>query len=378
MKRSFRIQLVAALLVCGCKLPEIPVDPSDLWRSLGCVSEESAGEPFLSSGNSIAIDSADNRPVVAISDGGRVRVQKWSEGTTWIDLAYPVSDFSSSLSLAIDPSDSRPVVAIVDATGNARVLKWAGGSAWTDLGYPRSDLLGKVGLSQATGPALAIDPTDDKPVVVLTVFEGGTFIGIQALKWSAATEWTDLGYPCPGEGSDPCLAIDPSDGRPVVAFTAGHYDYVAVAKWAGGTTWTDLGAPLPGEGENASLAVDPLDGKPVVVARCSDPVCIRAWRWSAGTAWTDLGQVSTGGDWPAVAVEPSGGGVVVVFYDEQTGGRARVVRRTVDGAWTHMGYASAGEAGYPAIALDPSNGNPVVLFSDGANGWRALVMRYEP
>jgi hypothetical protein len=220
-----------------------------------------------------------------------------------------------------------------------------------------------------------VDPSDNKPIVVYTEFVGGSFNYIQALKWSSGTTWTDLGYPSPGEGMNPTLAVDPTDNKPIVAFSTENYDHVHVLKWFSGTTWTDLGAPRPGEGGEAALVIDPTDNKPVISMRIQG---VYVNKWSSGTNWTDLGCANYAESWsPDLAITVDGI-PMVVCADYNFNGRAHVKKWNSGKSWSSMGFPSDGEAAHTSIVIDPSDNLPIVLFSDGQNGWRAKVMKYAP
>jgi hypothetical protein len=372
-RRQALLILLACLALGGCTPPEPPVDPSDYWVDLGYVSEGSAGQSWESYyGTSIAIDPGDKRPVVAVSDGGGLHVLKWSQSVAWNDLGYPATNVYWP-SLAVDPTDSKPIVGFQDFTGSARVHKWLSGRTWTDLGNPGYGLTPPY----AQGLRIAIGRSDTRPFAVFEENGGGGAVGIRAYQWGSGTDWTDLGFPSPAGAMSPAVVIDPTDDRPIIAFTAANYDHIQVLKWLGGASWIDLGAPEPTGGENAALSFDIQAGKPILAARWCDPIRIDILRWSSGTAWTSLGQLLSDGD-HALASDPAEGTPMVAFIDWEHGKRVRVMKWAGGVTWTNLGMPSPGEAGHPAIVVDPSDGNPLVLFTDGTNGWRARVMKYSP
>jgi hypothetical protein len=125
------------------------------------------------------------------------------------------------------------------------------------------------------------------------------------------------------------LACDPSDNKPVVAYSDWDNSKKARAmKWSSGTTWTDLGYPaetLPAMLN--SIALDPADNKPVVAfAHSMGAKRIQVFRWLSGNDWADLRRPGTG------------------------------------------------ESGHPSIAIS-SDRNLFIIFTDGTNGWRAHVMK---
>ena len=72
-----------------------------------------------------------------------------------------------------------------------------------------------------TTSGLALDPSDNKPIVAfkdMSAIGGGR---PHVLKWSSGTTWTDCGDVTsggPGGGADKSIAFDPSDNELVVAY----------------------------------------------------------------------------------------------------------------------------------------------------------------
>jgi hypothetical protein len=187
------------------------------WNDLGLVSTGEGHYP------TIAVDPSDNKPIVVFVDlanGEMAHVMKWSYATSWNDLGFPSAGVTTGTVIAIDPSDYKPVVAYVDWPGGINsdlgayihVKKWSSGTSWTDLGI----------LSQrwSDNPSITIDPSDNKPVVVFRDWENnvgpGNFIHVK--KWSEGTSWIGLGYPSEGPSVLSSIAIDPSDNKPVVMY----------------------------------------------------------------------------------------------------------------------------------------------------------------
>jgi hypothetical protein len=205
-------------------------DTGTTWTDLGFPSSGVGYYP------SIAIDPSDDKPVVAfvdVANGERSQVKKWDSGITWTNLGNPSTIATSFTVLAIDPSDNKPIVAFLVSEGNrcgtggVQVKKWDSGTNWTDLGFPSP--------IHAEDPSIVIDPTDNKPVVAIRDWQGPTANNpnplVHVKKWSTGTSWEGLGFPGQNSGDFSSIAIDPSDNKPIVIYTDEHGDtLVHVAK----------------------------------------------------------------------------------------------------------------------------------------------------
>jgi hypothetical protein len=181
------------------------------WTDLGFPSTGVGEYP------SITIDPSDNKPVVVFVDnniGGRAHVMKWSSGTSWTDLGFPSTGEATLTTITIDPLDNNPIVVFVnEVVDKVQVKRWSSGTSWTDLGYPS--------YTTCDSPSIAIDPSDNKPVVAFQDWSPvpGTKV-VHVKKWSSGTSWIGLGWPSSPEPScDPSIAIDPSDNQPVVMYS---------------------------------------------------------------------------------------------------------------------------------------------------------------
>lgn len=154
--------------------------------------------------------------------------------------------------------------------------------------------MGSPGVGWGTRFAMAIDPSDNKPVLVFKHYMADS-TRPHVMKWSAGTTWTDLGFPGTGVGEYPSITIDPSDNKPVVAFRNVPKDNVQVMKWSNGTTWADLGFTSKKGSSAPAITIDPLDNKPVVAFRDfaghDISAYIHAKKWSSGTTWIGLGWI---------------------------------------------------------------------------------------
>ncbi len=58
----------------------------------------------------------------------------------WISMGSPGVGWNTSFAIAIDPSDNKPVVVFRDmAVGKPHVKKWSSDTTWIDLGFPSLD-----------------------------------------------------------------------------------------------------------------------------------------------------------------------------------------------------------------------------------------------
>jgi hypothetical protein len=323
---------------------------------------------------SVAIDPSDNKPVVVFVDmanNHKAQVMKWSADTTWTDLGYPSSLLADHPCLVIDPSDNKPIVVFQEDNGPdnpTRVMKWSVGTTWTDLGFP-SGATGNT-LGYWRHPAITIDPSDNKPIVVFV--DSDNNYRPQVKKWDTGTTWTDLGFPSTGAGEYPAIAVDPSDNKPVVAYVDNdNGGKVRVMKWSSGTTWIDLGFASTGDASQTAIAIDPSDSKPIVAFLDEVSVRIQIRKWDSVTTWNDLGSPShTRSDTPSLAIDPSDSKPVVAFRDwavPPPRGGIHVKKWSSGTTWTGLGWPMPGADGGCAIAIDPSDNKPVVLFNDSTS-----------
>lgn len=339
-------------------------DTTANWQSLGHLSM--SGEEYHV--GSIAIDQSDNKPVVTTHATNKLRVYKWSSGTSWTDLGFPGTGMGPVVAMAIGPGDNKPVVVFSDSDNgyNPHVMKWSSGTSWTDLGYPSTQPCDRL--------SIVIDPWDNKPIVA--IWSGNT---LQVLKWEDGTSWTDLGFPDPAGGG--LMAIvptaNPSYNKPIVVF-ADYWDRTThVLEWSSGTSWTDLGNPSGSGAYNVeSIVVAPLDNKPVVLLDYGMSIILR--KWEDGTSWIDLGFRKIGnGTYPmAMAIGPGDNKPVVTFleYSEIPTYNLRVLKWEDGNSWSDLGYPDSGVG--CKIAIDPSDNNPVIAFQKFFD--TIHVMKYNP
>ena len=288
-------------------------------------SAESAWTDFGSPGTggflSMTIDPSDNKPIVAFDDGNTgCQVVKWSSGTSWTSLGSPGAGGTYLTSVAIDPVDNKPVVACAVhdrySSGYLLVKKWSNDTNWDYLGCPCS--------SSCTSVRLAVGK-DGAPIVAFNVTNVFNDEYETHVSKYLDQGWMHLyGLPIFGEG--PVLAIDPSDDMPLVISGNGVYN---LYKWSGESSWTNMGTPVPstGRGCNLSLVLQPGDLSPVVsfVDRIhGNRACVS--KWSGGLDWTDMGHPGAGEVCQlSLAIDPTGR-PIVIFGDGSDGWRAHVMR----------------------------------------------------
>jgi hypothetical protein len=285
---------------------------------------------------------------------------------SWNSLGSPGKGEHTGFAIAVDTSDNKPVVVFRDSENGTRphVFKWSSGTSWTNLGFLTS--------SNGDQPSIIMDLSDNKPLVVFQ--DNVNSAKVRVLKWSSGTSWTDLGFVSSGASQDyyrvPSIRMDPSDNKAVVVFVdASTGDKVQVKKWSSGTSWTDLGYASTGAGYFCSLALDPSDNKPVVafidMANGEKP---HAKKWSAGTSWTDLGYPSIGASSAAaMAISASDSKPVVAFIDDPTGAtKVHVTKWSIGTSWIDLGYPSQRSSDSPSLVIDPSDNKPIIAFRDWA------------
>ena len=287
----------------------------------------------------------------------------------WESMGSPGIGWGTSSAIALDPSDNKPVVVFRDMTdGRPHVMKWSDGTSWTDMGFLTSYM--------GDHPSLTIDPSDNKPVVVFV--DNANNGRTRVMKWSSGTSWTDLGFASTGDTRgwfrQPSIALDPSDNKPVVAFADGDNSWrIHVKKWSSFTSWTSLGFVGSGVGYSPSVAIDPSNNKPIVAFVDNiNSGRARVKKWSADTSWTDLGLISAGLTLGTVmAMDPSDNKPIVAFVDYTvdyySASRVHVKKWSSDTSWTDLGNPSQVNSDSPSITIDPSDNKPVVAFRDWAS-----------
>jgi hypothetical protein len=344
--------------------------PSDyyFWESLGSPGEGMAWPKAVAVGS-------DSRPLVTFRDiqnGGRVHVLKWSSGNYWVDFGFVSTGNDGETSLVLDPSDDKPIVVYVDSGNNARtrVKKWDSGTSWIDLGFVSSGPTN----GWYNQPSITLDPSDNKPVVAFSDGDNGWKIHVK--KWSTDTNWTDLGFVSSGEGYFPSITIDPTDNNPILAFVdAPDGQKARVMKWSG-SSWIDLGYPNTGTSLSTRVVIDPSDNKPIVafVDSTAGGEIVYVKKWDSGTTWINLGHPSSylgypinyNSREPSIVIDPSDNKPVVSFQDWESplGADIHVKKWDSGTTWTGIGWPSSGSSVYSSIAIDPVDFKPVVMYTE--------------
>ncbi len=177
----------------------------------------------------------------------------------WVTLGTPVVTGQPVRlgGLAVAPNGRVGVAYVVGSSGTAglvgelRVSEWDG-TSWTPLG-------GALNLTAADGPSLATrsityDSASTPVVAWLDRLAPARPLVVQRWNRNSST-WERLGDPQYSTGAvtnDPQIAIDPTNNRPIVVITGGVH--VTVREWTG-TDWSPAGAQLTTSLSNAILAV---------------------------------------------------------------------------------------------------------------------------
>jgi len=333
------------------------------WESLGFASPGAAGV-----GEQSMDVGTDNSVVVVYRQDTESRVKKRSAAGTWSDLGNPVSGNSTAAILALDPTDDKPVVVLRD--GSLRVLKWSSGQTWTDLGA--------IGTDTSYAYAAVAVGADGKPVVIYDDADSTPDdLRARVKKYVSGTgagaTWTDLGYVSPERAIYVAVETDPSDGKPVVAFEDEYNTgKVHVLKYSSGTggsaVWTDLGF-VGGYVDKLALELDPTDNKPVVLFTYYSNKDLYVYKWSSAQSWTSLGMPSDNAYYPSLKVD--GSGKPIISYREDG---AILVRKWTSGtAWSSLGTPTSSGSG-SCLELQ-TDGTPLILLRDSQYGDRAHLKR---
>lgn len=327
----------------------------------------------------------DGNPVVVYEGGvayvgGKwdIYVKRWN-GQSWVQLGGALHiDATKTIGdpvIAVDPVSGNPVVAWREGTINVDLIyvKTWNGSSWTSLGGP----LNMDASKDAGAPTIAIGQ-DGKAVVAWSEQAVDIFnrpvTRVYVKKWNGSG-WSSIGGAL-GLNSivkDPNVAIDPTDGNPVIAYSKGdlvggsgtYAGSVIVAKW-NGSTWSGLGPEMNDffTAEHPRLAIGP-DGKPIVVWQqilsYSNTVSVRKWD---GSVWTALPTLYPFGDHynPSVAVS-SAGNPVVAYRDVS---HTVYVKEWAGTSWNQIGSEvvnGLNDPEFPALAIG-ADGKPIVAWQE--------------
>lgn len=362
--------------------------------SLRRVTVVDMGSPISTSINewtATALDPTDEKPFIVFSDttdGGKIKVYKWDSGTTW--TSYGTLDVAQGnwATITIDPVDNKPVVAWqTHSNWRINVAKWDSGTTWIDLGEA-----GSTDTSNDPTIDIAADGNiyafyRDHNAKQITVFTKDP--GLDGILGTGDdTPWATLGVIASTTENSayyrhPIIKIDPTDGKPIVAYTdTPNGNIIRVKKWDTGTTWTDLGDVSTSSGLNFSMILDPSDNKPIIVYEDKDNGDrAAAAKWSTGTTWESWGYITQGStEFPSLAVDPRDNSYLVILYDKGDTGKVRLYRRNAQEVWIDEGVLSEGRAiGHPVqwIQVD-SNGRIYTVYRDYENSNVPRAMYWEP
>ena len=317
---------------------------------------------------------ADGKPIVVSSDyvdSHKVKIMKWTTGTTWSSLGTIGTLTGNRCDIAIDASDGKPVVIFRDfgdSKSRFHIMKWSSGTTWIDRGF--------VGAGAGDFGAIAMSASN-RPWVIYQDCDPGNDGAAFVKEWSETTNWWDRGKASTGLTYFNDIAMNPVDDKPCITFRDASPFQPRVKRWVSGTTWSDLAFSALGGGNYNAVAVG-SDGMPVVAYQelgGSPPNRCRVQKYN-GSGWTDLGYLNDGqADFMGVAIDPADGLPIVVFSDMNVSNRAHIKKYVSGSTWIDLGFASAGSAWYTSIAIDPSDGNPVVVFRDDSQSLRAHVVK---
>jgi hypothetical protein len=229
---------------------------------------------------------------------GDLRVSEW-DGTSWTQLGgalnLTAADGPSlaSRSIAYD-SASRPVVAWLERFARTLVVQRWNGSAWERLGNP----LFSSGAATAD-PQIAIDPTNDRPIVVIT---SGPSVTVR--DWTG-TDWAPTGVQSVATSLTGAILAVSNGGQRLLAHT---YDVTvqpppplpavptvmqvrllapdATGVYATQVTGPALPAALGGSDVFMDLASDGTSPFVLTGNQNAGPMLVRRW---SGSAWESIG-----------------------------------------------------------------------------------------
>lgn len=272
----------------------------------------------------------------------------FSGGTT----IYQNSTLGTSTHLAVDPSDQKPIVVYSEnaAPYAARVKKWVNAATWTDLGAISSG---------ATYDAnILIDASDNKPIVTFSDLDNN--YRTRAKKWVSGTSWTDLGMVSSGITSYLSSAIGP-DNKPVVMFRDNADGMKQkIYKWFSGTSWSYLGTPM----SNATKSAVAVNGSNVIYLIISDGTNLLSY-YQNGALWTSMGNVNTGtvygSDIVSLAIDPSDGYPIAYYTASGALESGPIVRKWNGSAWSRLGTGSINGGNVGNIVVT-STGVPYITY----------------
>jgi hypothetical protein len=171
-------------------------------------------------------------------------------GKTWSVVGSPnfTGGNSTTPSLSVAPNGT-PFVGFLDGLGNQSSMMYLNGNNWSYLGSQ-----GFTGRS-IWDPAIAIDSSSQ----YYMAFRDNSTYSNKISVYRFTSGWAPLGSPgfSPDAGQLTCLAIDPTDGNPAIAYQ--NSSNSATAMKFDGTNWNLIGGAgfTSGAVSYLSLAIDP-------------------------------------------------------------------------------------------------------------------------
>ncbi|MEI7726105.1 MAG: T9SS type A sorting domain-containing protein, partial [Bacteroidota bacterium] len=225
---------------------------------------------------------------------------------------------------------------------------------------------------------LAFNPVNGKPYVAFMDMINSNKASV--MKFDDA-QWIDVGAPdfSPGEGWFVKIAFSTS-GIPFVIFQ----DYavtgdVTVMKFDG-FNWVNVGPAgfVSNVTDEAGFGVSPMDGQPyVAVDDAANFHRVKVMKFD-GSNWVTVGDIGSTQGWSSrrcITFSPLGQ-LYVSYWDSSFPG---MCVKTFDGTnWKTIGNTgfSAGYLNYPSFHLSPS-GAPCLAYMDEADSSRATMMKYD-
>lgn len=220
---------------------------------------------------------------------------------------------------------------------------------------------------------IAVDPSDGKPLVVYQDITGAPY-ATRVKKWVSGSTWTDLGAVSTGQTYNANILIDKSDNKPIVTFSDLDNNYRTRAKkWTSGTSWSDLGMASAGITSYVVSAMR-TDNRPVVMFRDNDDgMKQKIYLWAGGTSWSYLGTPMSNAEKSAIAINSSNTMYLVI-----ADGTNLQSYYGNGGAWTSMGNVNTGSvfgSGIISLAINPTDGYPVAYYTAYSGGESGPVVR---
>jgi hypothetical protein len=370
--------------------------PTTGWTRMGEVLDVNYGQQATNP--TVATDSSGNAVVVweetdpNTANAKNIYAKKWN-GSSWTLLGNAldtnIADDVYQPVVAIDPTDNNPVVAWQEQDGVRKVYvkKW-NGSAWIALGSALNNNTAKNAYSKTS---MAISTTGK----IYVAWEEDTYAGLTNLSdvfvksWNGSA-WVQLGnaFNANDTDTDPALAIDPSNGNLVLAWSQGiwvagyYFGKIDAEKWDG-SAWTALGQMDFGgtfNAVNTAIAIG-ADKQPIVAwADVTNiaPSTVAVAKYNSSTLLFGGGIMTPypagGALWPSLLVDPSDQQPILAF--EATDSIFVKKWDAIGSVWTQYGSKVSywPSPGAPSVAFGAS-GKIIVTWSEGSNNKKNVYVK---